>query len=230
MTIHGFQKTTLLDFPGKVAATVFTAGCNLRCPFCHNALLVTEIDPQSALDSEELLAYFDKRRGILDGVCVSGGEPLLQPDVFDFMRRIRDMGLAIKLDTNGAYPDRLCQAVEEGLVDYVAMDIKNSRAKYPLTVGIPTFDVRPIEESVAYLMSDAVDYEFRTTVVAEFHTLQDMEEIGGWIAGAKRYFLQNFVDSDHLIDPNVHGVDESSMKALQRIASKYVKKVELRGI
>ncbi len=230
MTIHGFQKTTLLDFPGKVASTVFTAGCNLRCPFCHNALLVTEIDPAAALDTEELLAYFEKRRGILDGVCVSGGEPLLQQDVFDFMRRIRAMGLSVKLDTNGAFPARLRQAVEEGLVDYVAMDIKNSRAKYPQTVGLPNFDIAPIEESVAYLLSGVVDYEFRTTVVAELHTLQDMEDIGGWIAGAKRYYLQNFVESDHLINPDMHGVDEASMKALQRIAAKYVEKVELRGI
>lgn len=230
MTIHGFQKTTLLDFPGKVASTVFTAGCNLRCPFCHNALLVTDIDPKSALDTEELLAYFEKRRGVLDGVCITGGEPLLHADTIDFMRRIREMGLLVKLDTNGSYPDRLRRVVEEGVVDYVAMDIKNSRAKYPLTVGIPDFDIAPVEESVKYLLSDAVDYEFRTTVVAEFHTLQDMEEIGEWIAGAKRYFLQNFVASDHLIDPNMHGVDAASMKALQRIASKYVKKVELRGI
>ncbi len=230
MLIHGFQKMTLLDYPGKVACTMFTAGCNLRCPFCHNAFLVTEMDNSRQWDEEELLAYLQKRQGVLDGVCISGGEPLMHADTLDFMHRIREHGLSIKLDTNGCYPDRLRAAVEEGLVDYVAMDIKNSREKYPLTVGVPDFDVRPIEESVAYLMSGVVDYEFRTTVVAEFHTFADMEKIGSWIKGAKRYFLQNFVDSGHLISQNVHGVDEPSMKGLQRIAAKYVEKVELRGI
>lgn len=228
--IHGFQKMTLLDYPGKVACTMFTAGCNLRCPFCHNAFLVTKVDQTPAWDEAELLAYLEKRQGVLDGVCISGGEPLLHDNVLEWMRRIRQYDLAIKLDTNGTYPERLRTAVEEGLVDYVAMDIKNSREKYPVTVGVPHFDVKPVEESVTYLMSGAVDYEFRTTVVAEFHTLDDMENIGQWIRGAKRYFLQSFVDSGELISQNVHGVDEASMKALQRIAQKYVKKVELRGI
>ena len=230
MQIHGFQKMTLLDYPGKVACTMFTAGCNLRCPFCHNAFLVTEIDGSDVWNEADLLAYLQKRQGVLDGVCISGGEPLMHPDTLDFIRRIRELDLSVKLDTNGCYPDRLHRAIEEGLVDYVAMDIKNSREKYPLTVGVPDFDVRPVEESVALLLSGAVDYEFRTTIVAEFHTFEDMEKIGGWIRGAKRYFLQNFVDSGHLISQNVHGVDLASMKDLQRIAAKYVEKVELRGI
>lgn len=230
MPIHGFQKMTLLDYPGKVACTMFTAGCNLRCPFCHNAFLVTEIDQAQAWDEADLLSYLKKRQGVLDGVCISGGEPLLHADTLDLIRRIKEYDLSVKLDTNGCFPDRLQAAVEEGLVDYVAMDIKNSREKYPLTVGLPDFDVRPVEESVSYLMSGAVDYEFRTTVVAECHTFDDMEKIGSWIKGAKRYFLQNFVDSGHLISPDMHGVDEPSMKGLQRIAAKYVEKVELRGI
>lgn len=230
MQIHGFQKMTLLDFPGKVACTVFTGGCNLRCPFCHNAFLVTELDGSERFETEEVLGMIEKRRHLLDGVAVTGGEPLLYEGTLDFLRRIKAMGLAVKLDTNGTFPDRLKRAVAEGLVDYVAMDIKNAPTMYPQTTGVPHLDMAPIRESVAFLLSGAVDYEFRTTVVAEFHSLEDMEEIGRWIGGAKRYFLQNFVDSGNLIDANMHGVDKPSMQALCNIAKKYISCVEIRGI
>lgn len=230
MTIHGFQKMTLLDYPGKVACTVFTAGCNLRCPFCHNALLVTRPDPAAAFDPEEILAYLKKRVGLLDGVCVTGGEPLLQPDIGDFLLRIKEMGFAVKVDTNGTLPDRLRRLVESGAVDTVAVDIKNRREKYPLTVGLPDFDVAPVEETVRYLLSGAVDYEFRTTVVAELHTPEDIDAIGAWISGAPRYYLQNFVDSGELIGEGLHAHPKEILEQMRAIAARHIPTVELRGV
>ena len=230
MKIHGFQKMTLLDYPGKVAATIFTAGCNLRCPFCHNAPLVTKINLADELDKADIIEYLKKRQGILDGVCITGGEPLLSDDVFELIKEIRAIGCQIKLDTNGAFPERLRRAVFGGLVDYVAMDIKNCKERYGETVGIEHFDVAPIEESVAFLKSGVVDYEFRTTVVHELHTEADMERIGEWLAGAPRYFLQMFKDSGNLISPGLTAPTPTFMENLQKIAMKYIEKVELRGI
>lgn len=230
MQIHGFQKMTLLDYPGKVAATVFTAGCNLRCPFCHNAPLVTKINLADCLDKNEIVAYLKKRKGILDGVCITGGEPLLSDDVFDLMRQIKDMGYSVKLDTNGTFPERLRRAVFGGLADTVAMDIKNSKERYAETVGLESLDLAPIEESVDFLKSGAVDFEFRTTVVKELHTDDDMERIGRWISGAPRYYLQRFKDSGTLIRPGFTEPSIEFMENLQKIAEKYVQKVELRGV
>lgn len=224
---------TLLDYPGKVAATIFTAGCNLRCPFCHNASLVTRINLADQLDMEDILAYLKKRSGILDGVCITGGEPLLSDGVFDLIKRIRDLGYLIKLDTNGTFPERLKRAVMGRLVDTVAMDIKNSKERYAETVGIKDFDISPIEESVAFLKSGAVDFEFRTTVCPELHTEADMESIGRWLEGSPRYYLQCFKDSGDLIGGPAEGFTEPSqqfMETLQKIAAKYIQNVELRGI
>lgn len=230
MQIHGFQKMTLLDYPGKVAATIFTAGCNLRCPFCHNAPLVTKINLADELDKSEILAYLKKRQGILDGVCITGGEPLLSDDVFELIKEIRDLGYSIKLDTNGTFPERLRRAVFGGLVDTVAMDIKNSRERYAETVGLKNFDIAPVIESVDFLKSGAVDCEFRTTVVRELHTEADMERIGEWLKGAPRYYLQMFKDSGDLISPGLTAPSAEFMENLQKIAMKYIEKVELRGI
>lgn len=230
MRINGFQKLTLLDFPGKTACTIFTAGCNLRCPFCHNAELVTSIDLTQSYEQSDILDYINMRKNLLDGVCISGGEPLIYDDTLDFMKRIKDIGLAVKLDTNGFYPQRLKKAIDDGLVDYVATDIKNSKEKYPLTTGIAELDITPIEQSVELLMSGTVDYEFRTTVVAELHTKEDMHSIGKWIAGAKRYFLQGFVDSGKLIKEGMHAHDKEYMNQLADIASEYIALVSLRGI
>ena len=165
MYICGLQKLAMVDYPGKIAATVFTGGCNLRCPFCHNALLVTRLSETPEIPQSEVLDFLRSRKGLLDGVVLSGGEPLMQPDAADFLRSVRDLGFAVKLDTNGCYPDRLASLLEEGLVDYVAMDIKNCREKYGETVGIPNFDTAPVEESVRLLRSSGVEYEFRTTLV-----------------------------------------------------------------
>lgn len=199
MLIGGFQKLTLLDFPGKVACILFTPGCNFKCPFCHNGGLVSHVDPSTFLTEEEVLSYLQKRTGLLDGIVVTGGEPLLQQGIEDFLAKVKAMGYAVKLDTNGTFSDKLKALVEAHLVDYVAMDIKNSPDKYPLTAGCDTVSMDAIEESIRYLLSDVVDYEFRTTVTAQLHTPQDIVAIAHWIQGAKRYFLQNFKDSGDLV-------------------------------
>ena len=230
MQIHGFQKMTLLDYPGKVAATIFLPGCNLRCPFCHNAPLVTKINLADRMDKADIFEYLKKRKGILDGVCVTGGEPLLSDEVFDLLKELRELGYLIKLDTNGTFPERLRRAVFGGLVDSVAMDIKNSKERYAETVGVEDLDLAPIEESVSFLKSGAVDFEFRTTVVKELHTEHDIERIGEWIRGAPRYYLQRFKDSGDLIKGGFTEPKISFMENLQKIALKYVDKVELRGI
>lgn len=230
MRIDGLQKMTLLDFPGKVACTVFTGGCNFRCPFCHNALLVTELPENPDYTVDEILSFLKKRAGLLDGVAITGGEPLMNPDIADFIKQIRDLGYSVKLDTNGSYPDRLKSLVGEGIVDYVAMDIKNCKEKYAETVGLKSYDLSKIEESVDFLKTNAVDYEFRTTVVKEFHTVEDIRKAAEWIKGAKRYFLQNFVDSGNLIDGSVSGVDKSIMLEMQKTAAEFVPQTQIRGI
>ena len=185
MIIKGFQKLTLLDFPGKTACTVFTGGCNFKCPFCHNALLVTEMD-EDEFTEEEIFAHLKKRRNVLDGVAVTGGEPLLQKDIERFLYEIKELGYSVKLDTNGSFPEKLKGILELGLVDYVAMDIKNSKELYSETTGVKNFDLKPVEESVELLKNGVVDYEFRTTVTGNFHTLESMEELAQWIQGTPK--------------------------------------------
>lgn len=230
MRIDGLQKMTLLDFPGKVACTVFTGGCNFRCPFCHNALLVTELPENPDYTADEVLDFLKKRAGLLDGVAITGGEPLMNPEISDFIREIRKLGYLVKLDTNGSFPDRLESIVSDGLVEYVAMDIKNCKEKYAETIGLKEYNLSNIERSVDFLKSGTVDYEFRTTVVKEFHTVDDIRKAAEWISGAKRYFLQNFVDSGNLIDGSVCGVDKSTMLEMQKAAADFVPKTEIRGI
>ena len=228
MKIGGFQKMTMLDYPEKIACTIFTYGCNLRCPFCHNASLV--IDEIEFFTEEEILSYINKRKGMLDGVCITGGEPLLQRDIFEFMRKIKEIGLPIKLDTNGAYPERLKQAIDEGLIDYVAMDIKNSPEKYALTAGIENLDIAPFKKSIEILLSGKIDYEFRTTIVRELHNENDIVEIGKWIKGAKRYFLQGFVDSGNLISSGFTAHEKSTLEAFKQAVSPYISDVKIRGV
>lgn len=230
MYINGFQKLTILDYPGKVACIVFTPGCNFRCPFCHNAALVTHIDKDTYIDEEEVLSYLKKRQGILDGVVITGGEPLLQDDIEEFIGKIKDLGYAIKLDTNGSFPEKLISLVEKGLVDYVAMDIKNSKAKYMATIGVNNIDMASIEKSVDFLLQNKVDYEFRTTIVDGFHTVDDIQDIVVWIKGAHKYFLQNFVDSGDLIETGLSPVSVDMLKEMKKKATEFVPCVEIRGI
>ena len=229
MNIHGLQKMTLLDFPGRVACTVFLGGCDLHCPFCHNAELI-DGTAKPVMDETELLPFLEKRKGLLDGVAFTGGEPTLRADLPDLFRRIRAMGYPIKLDTNGMHPDRLKALIDEGLVDYVAMDIKNSPQQYAHTCGLETMDLTPVKESVELLKTGAVDYEFRTTVVDELHTLADFEAIAEWIAGAKRYFLQAFTDRDTVVYENFHAPDKECMETYAAAVRKTVQEVALRGI
>ena len=230
MKISGFQKMTLLDFPGRVACTVFTAGCNLRCPFCHNAALVTHIDESASFSEEEILDYLKKRKGLLDGVCITGGEPLLQAGIEDFIAKIKAIGYAVKLDTNGFYPEKLISLVKGGLVDYVAMDIKNSKEKYALTTGVEDIDINAVEKSVEFLLQGNIDFEFRTTIVNELHTVEDIALIGEWIKGAPKYFLQNFVDSGDLICENMSAVSRDELCKMQQKAQEFVVNTEIRGI
>lgn len=230
MLINGFQKLTILDYPGKVACIVFTPGCNFRCPFCHNASLVTHIDKETYIDVDEVLAYLKKRQGLLDGVVITGGEPLLQDGIEEFIAEIKSLGYAVKLDTNGSFPEKLISIVEKGLVDYVAMDIKNSKEKYGMTIGIKDFDVTPIEKSVDFLKQGKVDYEFRTTIVKDFHTLEDIQDIVVWLKGTHKYFLQNFVDSGDLITDGLEPVSALLLKEMKEKATEFIPSVEIRGI
>lgn len=229
MLIKGLQKTTLLDYPSKVAATVFTGGCNFRCPFCHNASLVTRIEPQNEIPEEEVLSFLKKRKGILDGICITGGEPLLQKDISDFCRSVRELGLLIKLDTNGSRPKELSSLISEGLIDYVAMDVKNSKAMYARTCGTSTFP-DGVDESISLIMNAGIPYEFRTTVVRELHTKDSITELCQWIAGAERYYLQSFKDSGDLIEDGFSALGADEMEELLAIAKTYIPTAELRGI
>ena len=229
LLIKGFQKLTLLDFPGKTACTVVTGGCNLSCPFCHNAGLVTKMDTEIIPESE-VFEHLKKRQGILDGIAITGGEPLLQGDIEQVLRKVRELEYAIKLDTNGSFPEKLESIIENGLCDYVAMDIKNSKEKYPETVGIKNFDIRDIEKSVEILKRGNVPFEFRTTVTKNFHTIIDIENIGMWIKGTENYYLQNFVDSGNLIDSNDEGVSKEEMNEMLEAVKKYVPNADIRGL
>lgn len=230
MKILGFQKMTLLDYPGKVACTIFTGGCNFRCPFCHNALLVTQMQDAQEYTAEEILTFLRKRQGVLDGVCITGGEPLMNKDIFEFASQIKEMGYSIKLDTNGSYPDRLRKMIDDKLCDYVAMDIKNCKEKYPLTAGVEGLDVALIDKSVQILLENKVDYEFRTTVVKEYHTVEDMEKIAHWISGAPRYFLQNFEDSGNLISDGCSSHNPQMLLVMKNAVSSILPKVDIRGV
>ncbi len=232
MFIAGMQKLTLLDFPGVVACTLFTAGCNFRCPWCHNAgLVLPEEMADRLIESEEVLSFLEKRKGVLDGVCVTGGEPLLQAELPDFLRRVKDLGYRVKLDTNGSFPDRLEELVREKLVDRVAMDIKNGPSRYAGTVGLRNLDLGAVTASKDFLLSDAVDYEFRTTVVRGLHTEEGLLEAADWIAGAKQWFLQQFKDSGNLIHgEGLSGFTEDEMRRLLETLKTRIPAVELRGI
>lgn len=228
MDIHGLQKTTLLDFPGQVACTVFLAGCNLRCPFCHNAPLVCG-SPPPLLTQEELFTFLKKRSGILDGVCITGGEPTLRPDLPELIACIRELGYNVKLDTNGSNPAMLRDLMNAGLLDYVAMDIKNAPDRYPVTCGgVDVLDA--VKQSAALLMENNINYEFRTTCVHPLHDTEAMAQIGQWLAGARNYYLQNFVDSGDLVGTGVTGLPPQTMEALRQAVLPYIHNTQLRGI
>ena len=231
MKLSGYQKLTLLDFPGLMACVVFTSGCNFRCPFCHNALLVLPGQDSGTVSEDEFFAFLEKRRGVLDGVVVTGGEPLLHPDIVPFLAKVKDMGFKTKVDTNGTKPALLKKIAEEKLVDYIAMDIKNAPEEYGAAVGLEKVDLAAIEQSMRFLMQGNVDYEFRTTVVKGIHTEKSLEELAKWIKGAKRYYLQAFKNSGGLIPPEgLDAFDETEMKKFADVVAPYVPAVEIRGV
>jgi pyruvate formate lyase activating enzyme len=231
MFLSGLQKLTLLDYPGKVACTVFTAGCNFRCPFCHNAGLVLPDRLFQDITEEEILAFLKKRAGIIDGVAVTAGEPLHHKELPAFLSQVKDLGYLVKLDTNGSFPDRLEAVLSEGLVDRVAMDIKNSPDLYAKTAGIPHLDLANIERSKNLLLTGSVEVEFRTTVVKGLHSRESLIEAAKWIAGAKEYYLQQFKDSGDVIAiSGLSAYNEKEMHALADAVKPYVPGVQVRGI
>ena len=235
MLILGLNKTTLLDYPEHVAATIFTGGCNFRCPFCHNKDLVfvdEGIASQSVtpLSTDEVLSFLKKRKGILTGVCITGGEPTLQPDLTTFIKQIKELGYLVKLDTNGCRPDILHSLIEQHLIDYVAMDIKNTPEKYALTTGLPSIDIDKIKESVSFLRSQtSIPYEFRTTIVRELHSKNDMHVIADWLSGVPAYYLQSFIDSGRIISDGYHPHDEATLQDFIHICRSKIPNTQLRG-
>ncbi len=230
LNICALQKTTLLDYPGLVAATIFMGGCNFRCPFCHNSRLL-EYDAKPLCSQEEVLAFLKKRSNILEGVCITGGEPTLQPEALEiFMGHIRSLGLKIKLDTNGSRPKTLRRLLEAGLIDYIAMDIKASPNRYALVCGLPSMELSPIQESVDWLKQGSVDYEFRTTAVKGLHCKEDFAQIGSWIAGCPRYYLQNYADSGEILCPDqLSSFSKEELLQFADIVRPYVGNVDIRG-
>lgn len=229
MKICGLQKTTLLDYPGHVAATLFTGGCNFRCPFCHNSELLGN-DTPSEYTETEIFDFLERRKGMLEGVVITGGEPTLQPDLEEFILKIRKFGYLIKLDTNGYRPNVLKKLCTDGLIDYVAMDIKTCRDWYPVVAGVPSLHIEKIEESIQFLKTGTVPYEFRTTVVNELHTADDFKKIGPWISGCPEYYLQNFTDSGNVLESGFSPCTKEQLLEFAKIVQPYVGKVSLRGI
>ena len=229
--IAGLQKMTLLDYPGKVACTVFLQGCNYHCPFCHNSeLLGRQAEP--LMDTEAFLSFLKSRKGLLDGVCVSGGEPTLQPELADFLREIKALGYAVKLDTNGSRPEMLKKLVAEGLVDYVAMDVKNSPARYAETTGTAGIDLSAVEESLRFLLSGKVDYELRTTVVSQLHSEADIDDMGTWVTSLgtpKKWFLQAFTDRDTVIYSGLSAPSDEELISFRTCLCKYAVQAAIRG-
>ncbi|MFV0362762.1 MAG: anaerobic ribonucleoside-triphosphate reductase activating protein [Suipraeoptans sp.] len=230
MVIQGLQKLTMLDYPDKMACTIFTCGCNFRCPFCHNASLVVDTHKYQKIPEEDVFAFLKKRQGMLEGVCVSGGEPLIQKDIEEFIEKIKEMGYLVKLDTNGSHPDILKRLIDNKLLDYVAMDIKNSREKYAKTIGVDDYDLSGVDKSIRLLMKGDMPYEFRTTVVKEFHTKSDFHDMARWIKGARAYYLQHFVDSEEMIQEGLHGYDAPIMEQALEIVKQDVESAQLRGL
>ena len=225
----GLQKMTLLDYPGKVACTVFTGGCNFRCPFCHNPELVHGgTAPSGMMPEEEILQFLKKRSGLLDGVCITGGEPLIHAGLPDFIAKVRELGFLVKLDTNGSFPEKLRALLDAGLLDYVAMDIKNAPAKYAATAGCEALE--QVEKSVEILRNCRIPFEFRTTVTGNLHEAADFTAIGRWLGGVERYFLQPFLDSGEVLKPDAgYPVSAAKMQACLAAVQVFIPGAVIRG-
>jgi len=231
MKIMGLQKLTLLDYPGKTAAIIFIGGCKFDCPFCHNAELIP-FPAAGAITHGEVFAFLEKRKDVLEGVCITGGEPLLSSGLFDFIKSIKKLGYAVKLDTNGTYPDKLDELFKANLIDYVAMDIKNSPQKYAVTAGVKKLELKLIEKSVQIIRAagtnHGIDYEFRTTLVKELHTFDDLIKIGKWLTGAKKFVLQTFRDNDTVRFKNLNAFSKAETEKAAEMLKEYINCVEIR--
>ncbi len=229
MEILGLEKMSIVDYDGKVSATIFTGSCNFRCPFCHNSPLVLEHEKITAIPEQELMDFLEKRKNLLDGVCITGGEPTLQKDLPLLCEKIKNLGYAVKLDTNGTNPKMVKELNESGLVDYFAMDIKNDKENYAPIIGLESYNTSKVEATVDYFLSGKADYEFRTTLIKEFHNEENMVKIGEWLKGAKKYFLQKFKSGDNTIAQGLTEVDNDTAISFQNILTKTVPKTFLRG-
>lgn len=230
MHICGLNKTTLLDYPEHVAASVFCGGCNFRCPFCHNMKLVQDSFSWPEITETDFFEFLKKRAGLISGVCVTGGEPTLQPDLAEFIYRIKERGFLVKLDTNGYRPEVIKQLTEGNLLDYIAMDIKSGPSGYGKAAGIPEPDMEKIRRSIDFIMYSGVKYEFRTTVVKGIHTSGDFEEIGSLIRGAAACYLQAYKTPEGSVPQDFHSFDKSQMEAFAELLRPFVRKVALRGM
>lgn len=230
MVIKGIQKLTLLDYPGKTACTIFTGGCDFRCPFCHNSELVLAPNDVESISEDEVRTFLKKRRSLLDGVCITGGEPTLQKGLMEFIEELKDLGYAVKLDTNGYEPEKLKRIIDSGMVDYIAMDIKSSPKNYTLVSGIENLDFSKIERSVELIRTSGIEHEFRTTVVKQLHSRQDFGEIGRWLKGEKRYFLQQFVDSGAVLCDGMSAASPEEMHEYLLTVQEFIPTAELRGM
>lgn len=227
MDFVGIDKFSLLDYEDKVSCVLFCKPCNFRCPFCHNGTTVLEAD--TFIPFEDILDYLKSRKGLIDAVVVSGGEPTLMPDLKEKVIKLKELGFLVKLDTNGTNPDIVKDLYESKLIDYVAMDIKNSFEKYPVTAGVNNINLNKVKETIDYLMNSGIDYEFRTTLIDEFHTEADIEQMGELIKGANKMFLQKFVERDSCIQKGLHEVSKENAIKFQKILQKSIKNVNLRG-
>ena len=230
MIIHGFQKLTLLDYPGKTACTVFTGGCNLRCPFCHNADLVLKPGIYPVIPEEEVFELLKKRKNTIDGICITGGEPMLMKDLPEFAEKLKTLGVSVKIDTNGTFPRQLKYIVKNGLADYIAMDIKNCFRKYGETVGKNDFNFSVIKESIDFPKTCDIEHEFRTTVCKNFHTESDLTEIAKYLGRNEKYFLQSFKDSGALLSEDIVGYTPSEMENLLSAVKQFTPQAALRGV
>lgn len=230
MNIDGFEKLTLLDYPENIACIIFTRGCNLRCPFCHNSSLLEFENKDSKFSEKEIFDYLEKRKKILDGVCITGGEPLLQLDIKEFIKKIKNLNLKVKLDTNGTNYLKLKELIEENLVDYVAMDIKNVYDKYPVTTGVKNLDIENIKKSIAMLKKSKIKYEFRTTIVKNFHTFEDIENLCKLIGKDSDYYIQNFINSDNVLEKNLESFSSEELEDLKKFIENNYSNVKIRNM
>lgn len=227
MKIYGIEKFSMVDWDGKIVCTLFASGCNFRCPFCHNASLA--LAEGNEIDHTEIFNFLEKRKELLDGVCISGGEPTLHPSLEDFAGKIKDMGYKVKLDTNGTNPTAVKTLIEKGLVDYIAMDVKNSPQKYAQTTGLDSLNIDNILESIKVIKESNIPHEFRTTIIKEYHTESDMHNIANMIAGCDKYFIQKYVDRDSCISHGFTPVDKDTAKNWLALFTNKAKRTSLRG-